>query len=105
MLSISRSVRTERGAMPLGEKPPHPFISGALRCLWAVQHLPDPSAVLSEVHGAGGAGALGGDKDWSFMPSDETRTLQQSPQCQFCMPMTAVPSQRNHQKLQSLWDS
>ena len=105
MLSISRSARTERGAMPLGEKPPHPFIPGALRCLWAMQHLPDPFAVLLEVHRAGGAGALGGDRVWSFMPSNETRTLQQSPQCQFCMPMTAVPSQRNHQKLQSLWDS
>ena len=91
-LSTRRSVRTERGARLLGGTLPHPFIPGALGCLWAVRHLPDPFAAPSEVHGAGGAGALGGDGDWSFIPSDETRMLQQSPQCPFCMPMTAVPS-------------
>ena len=105
MLSTHRSVGTERGAMLLGEEPPHPFIPGALRGLWAMQHLPDPFAPRSEVRGAGGAGALGGDRDWSFIPSNETRMLQQSPQCQLCMPVTTVPSQCNHQKLQSLWDS
>lgn len=77
-LSTRKSVATERGTILLLEGETQPFIPLELSWLWVMQHLPDLSGMLSDVHGAGGLRAIQQARDHSFEPSNESKMLQES---------------------------